>query len=447
MIESLSLIAPGTKPPTRGHTLVLLDGQWYAEKLFEKSAQQVVAHDGVETIEREGRRGFMLCQPAQNDLSRIESCEARLLLFVTTDTDVKTLAPVASRCSDVLFLVHSTVDNSGYEALNVEGFDWKPYHSREIKAYEADLALVTNDWGHERRGFLHACRAQGLPSICLQEATNVDFDGPPYRMRWADIALIQGPHALRYLQREVSFLAGNPRFDQFEPAPMPPTPMVLINCNFIFGLSYLDRARDWLEQCVRAATNNGFRYAITVHPRDETDLTGFDHVMPSGAYRVRDQLEQCTVLVSRDSSLPYEALLLNRHAIYYDPFGEKELTLREDDTGLIEKCFSYEELTTCLGSVSQKPAPADTPDVLHDAQQYLFTSCTNDSYTRVIRALHTIAGAPDLYKTSDAHKASLLSIKFDVILHVWLRPRIRTFSGLRSIWRAGKALKLKIFGR
>ena len=131
------------------------------------------------------------------------------------------------------------------------------------------------------------------------------------------------------------------------------------------------------------------------------------------------------IIASRDSSLPYEALLLNRHAIYFDPFDEKELTLREDDTGLIEKCFSYEELTACLKSSKKKPAPADKPEVLHHAQQYLFTSCTNESYTRVVRALHTIASDPDLYATTDARTVSLLSIKLNAFLHVWLRPRIR----------------------
>ncbi len=430
----------------RGRSLVLVDDQWYAEELFEKAAAQVEAGPGVERVDRDGKGGFILAQPYRDEVAAVQACDARVLLFVSTDTDVKTLMSVAQKCPSATFIVHSTTDQSAVNALTDGGVPFELYRDFKLGRGKADLALLTNDWGFERRTFLAGCRRHGIPTVCLQEAANVDFSGAPHRMRWADTVLAQGPHALRYLKRDVSFLTGNPRFDDFLPLPLPDRPLVLINCNFIFGFAFLELARRWTEEVVHAAESLGLPYRITVHPRDETDLRGIEHVQPSGAYKVRDQLAQCSVLVSRDSSLPYEALRLNRPAVYYDPFGEKELCLREDDTGFIEKCVTPDELRTCLEEVIQKPPPQQAREQFDWANQYLCTSGDGHCDLRVIRALHTIASNPGLYTGSDALKQASAIIVVNHFLHVTLRPRLRRIAWLRALWRAAKRLKMKLAG-
>ncbi|MCH8204922.1 MAG: hypothetical protein IID09_07135 [Candidatus Hydrogenedentes bacterium] len=446
MTNLLTLLASGRPLPERGRSVVLVDGQWYAEDLFKKAAGHVVAGAGVDVVEQEGRTGFMLSQEDRNALARVDSCDARVLFFVSTDTEVKTLMPIAQKCSEPTFIVHSTTDRSALEALDAAAVPFEIYRSFKLSSSGAQLAVLIYDAGFERRAFLGACRRNGICTVCLQEAANVDFNGAPYRMRWADIALVQGPHALQYLDRDVYFLTGNPRFDAFQPLPPPGKPLVLINCNFIFGLSFLEWARPWTEQVIRACEALGLPYRITVHPRDETDLSGLENVQPSGAYKVREQLAQCSVLVSRDSSLPYEALRLNRRVVYYDPFGEKEHCLREDDTGFIDTCTDADELAACIEAALQKPPPLDMRAQFDRANQYLFTSADGACDLRVIRALHAIVNHPDLYTGADARKQAASIIVINRFLHVTLRPKIRRIAWLRRIWRALKWLKMKLFG-
>lgn len=426
-----------------GPSLVLTDAQWYPEIHFQKAARRVDAGEGVSRSKRDGATGFNLDADVAQQLDDLSKCDAAVAFFVGTDTDVKTVAPIARRCAKAVFLLSPAADPSARTALETEGFKpTAPGHALD----SADLALVTNDWTPERRAFIRDCRGRGVPTVCLQEATNVDFDGPPHRMQWADVPFAQGPHALQYLDRGLYFLTGNPRFDSLRPVPFPEKPLVLINCNFIFGLSPVEGGRAWLDQVLEAVTALDLPYRITVHPRDDSDLAGLDHVMASGAYKVGDQLGECTILVSRDSSLPYEALMLNRHAIYFDPFHEKERCLREDDTGFIKKCSSSGELRAALEKCLTAPPPAERSEI-RQACQFLFTGRDGQADLRVARALHAIAANPKLYRTDDARAASALSIATDALLHARLRPALRRIKPLRSIWRVAKGIKLRVLGR
>lgn len=446
MTPLLTLIAPGHPLSERGRNVVILDDQWYAEDLFKKIGGGTEAGPGVEVVERGGQRGFMLSQSQRDALAAVTSCTATILFFVSTDTDVKTLMPVVQKCTEPRFIVHSTTDKSAVDALNDAGISFDTYRDFKQGQERADLGVLTNDSGFDRRAFIAGCRRKGIRTVCLQEAVNVDFEGPHKRLRWADIALLQGPHALQYLKRDVCFLTGNPRFDDYKALPFPAKPLVLINCNFIFGFSYLERAREWLDHVIRAAEALDLPYRITVHPRDETDLRGLDHVQPSGPYRVHDQLAQCSVLVSRDSSLLYEALLLDRHSVYYDPFGEKERCLREDDTGLIKKCTAPEDLRTCLERASQEAPPQQNAERFERAERFLFTGRDGKCDLRVVRALDSIVRHPDVYAASDALEQSAVVVWLNHFLHVTLRPRIRRLSWLRALWRVGKRINMKRTG-
>jgi len=278
-----------------------------------------------------------------------------------------------------------------------------------------------------------------VPTLSLQEAVNVDFDGSPQRMRWADSVCLSGPQALRYLAREVSFLTGNPRFDGYTPMPPPTNTLVLINCNFILGIGG-ERGPAWMDQVVGAVRGLGLDYRITKHPRDDTDLSNYSNVTPSGAYKVRDQLAVCSVLVSRDSSLPYEALLTGRPVIYFDPFHEKERTLREDDSGLIQKCDTIEGLCDALHAAIRLSALSAHGEATDDPYTFLFTEPGVGATERVVTALHALTRWPDCYRTADA----LEELGTRAALRDWaelrLRPRLRRIGPLRQLWRAARRM-------
>jgi hypothetical protein len=213
----------------------------------------------------------------------------------------------------------------------------------------------------------------------------------------------------------------------------------LINCNFILGLGG-ERGPGWIKQVLGVVDDVGVAYRVTKHPRDDTDLTGVENVLPSGAYKIGDQLAACSVLISRDSSLPYEAILMGRPVIYFDPFHEKERTLREDDSSLIRKCNTPEELRTALEETIREPETLRAAAPGYDPLTYLFTQPGQGSTDRVLRALHTLANHRKVYRTSDARVETGVSTAVRDWIELRARPRLRRFGPLRSLWRAARRI-------
>jgi hypothetical protein len=346
---------------------------------------------------------------------------------------VKTIAPIARVCREAHILVHPALDDSAATSLDQEGLAYTTYRPGGAPPH-ADVALLNADWNPQHRDIVKRCRRAEIPTLVLQEAVNVDFDGPLRRMRWADAVAITGAQTVRYLARDVMFLTGNPRFDAPGPASAPDSDRVLINCNFMLGFGG-EWGGKWLDLAVEAVRESGRDYVITRHPRDDTDLSGVENVLDSGAYRVRDQLAACGVLVSRDSSLPYEALLSNRPVIYFDPFGEKERTLREDSTGLILKCATKDELVAALRTITTSPPPHAMPDA-EIAFASLFTSVDGASHRRVLAALNAMASNPEAYRTRDACCETGPASAIRDTIDLRIRPRLRRIPFLRVAWRA-----------
>jgi len=431
MARTLTLLAPGDSATVPGSKLIVLD-----ESPIDLTALRCL-FDSVAYTPRFAANGDDDAVRCFDALSETMPGRPRILFLPSSDTHVKTFAPLIRQCRDPLVMVRRHVQHSEREALEREGIAYEVHRVGSPMFRDADVVLMGIDWGMEERVFIHHCRRHGLPVACLQESTNVDFDGPPHRMQWADYALIQGTHALRYLERQWNFLTGNPRFDSYSPVPAPPVPRILINCNFTFGLG-VDWGRDWVDQVVDAASALGLSYAITVHPRDETDLSGLENVLPSSAYKVGDQLAASTILVSRDSSLPYEALLMNRHAVYYNPFHEKERCLQEDESGLIHKCDTPTDLREVLGKLRALPLPLESPAQTTAAYRQLFTATDEQHHRRVLDALTVIAANHAEWASDDYRADPYWKARWRMTLQQVVRPRLRRIPVARELWRWGK---------
>lgn len=436
MIDRLRLLAPGDAHHPGQPAVVLLDDRNYEAELFASIAREVDSGPGVECVPSDTGPAFRVRHPEA--LATDRQIDAHVLFFAATDTDVRTLAPVARRCRGATFLVHHDQDESAARALEAEGFDFEPNRPGNCLAH-ADAALLASDWSVPRREFIRRCRAMHIPTLCLQEAVNVDFDGPPFRMRWADAVCVSGPHALQYLHRDLSFLTGNPRFDGYAEAPPPARPRVLINCNFILGLGG-ERGPAWMKVVLEVVNELNLDYRISKHPRDDTDLAGIDNVLPSGAYKVADQLAACSVLISRDSSLPYEAMLMGRRVVYFDPFHEKERTLREDESGWVRKTDSKESLRDALREALDASHPPQYASPPYDPYEFIFTQRGAGSTQRVVLALQTLRRFPEQHRTADARvdRGARAAIREHIELR--LRPRLRRIGPLRRAWRAARRM-------
>ncbi len=438
MARTLTLSTPSDPVTAAGSNLIVLDDLPVPMAPLRRIFDSVTSGS---RFRPEGSNPFEVLR--STDAARSEfSHPPRILFLPSSDTHVKTFAPLIRLSRDPLVMVRRHVQHSEREALEQEGIPYEIHRADSPLFRQADVVLMGIDWGMEERVFIHHCRRHGLPVACLQESTNVDFDGPPHRMQWADYALIQGTHALGYLDRQWNFLTGNPRFDAYNPAPAPPAPRVLINCNFTFGLG-MDWGRDWVDQVVDAATELGLPYAITVHPRDETDLSGLENVLPSSAYKVGDQLAESTILVSRDSSLPYEAVLVNRHAIYYNPFHEKERCLQEDESGLIHNFDTPVDLREALRKFQTLSLPMDSAAQTEAAYRHLFTATDGQNHRRVLDALAIITANHAKWKPDDYRAEPYWKARWNMTLQQIIRPRLRRIPLARGLWRTGKALLKK----
>jgi hypothetical protein len=425
--KKITILGPGDPVPDDGLAILWVDDQLYSKSSFESLAQCVESGENVIANED----GFRLNQSAIDRLENSQNLEGHILFFATDDTHVNTFLRIAPQCRQYTFVVHKTLNLGGREALEKRGESWT-VHERSMGAFHtANIALVGNDNGKEERVFIHHCRQHNIPVMSLQEAINLDFDGPA--MRWADRTFIGGIHALQYHARSLTVLTGNPRYDDLRAQAIPQNPYVLINCNFTFGVAS-DWARDWLDQAIQAAEDAGLEYRVTVHPRDETDLKNVDHLMPSGAHVVHEQIAGAFVLVSRDSSLPYEALLTNRHVVYFNPFDETERCLNEDSTGLISKCDSRNTLASLLKTLRHQPLPIAESDASKQMFQYYYTGIDGRNYLRVVRALQTFLDH-DYQHRRDALSQSYFVAYGNMILQNVIRPKLRNIRVLRAAWR------------
>ena len=425
--STLTVIGPGDGIPDEGRAVMLVDDQCYPAERFTSVATTVETGASV-VLEGDGYR---LSESARTSLSRIHRVNGHALFFASDDTHVNTFLRIAPYCYRYTFVVHKTLDLGARAALDAKGIAYQ-VHGRILGAFaEADIAVMGNDNGKEERLFIHHCRRFSIPVVSLQEAVNLDFDGP--RMRWTDRTFVGGTHALQYHARILTVLTGNPRYDDIRPKPKALDPYVLINSNFTFGVAH-GWSRAWLDQVIAACDRAGMAYRVTVHPRDETDLSGVEHVMDSSAFVVHKQIAGAFVLVSRDSSLPYEALLLNRHVVYYNPFGEQERCLNEDDTGLIEKCVSVDALAEQLTALASRPSPLDEKAVSEGMFQHYFTGRDGKNYLRVLRAMQTFIDH-DYLGRSDASADSYFVAWTQVWLQNVIRPQLRSIGVLREVWK------------
>lgn len=434
--ELFTILGPGDALPETGQSAMLVDDQVYPAAEFDRLAPRVELGDCVERV----AEGYRLKADAVALLDKIKKVDGHVLFFATDDTHVNTMLRIAPHCRRYTFVVHATLDFGSRAALERNRQEYT-VHRRSMDAFRtADFALIGNDNGKEERLFIHHCRQFNIPMASLQEAVNMDFEGAPYRMQWAERTFVGGVHALRYHHRVFSVITGNPRYDDIRPKPLPENPYVLINCNFTYGIAE-GWSRAWLDQTIDAAKRAGVEYRITVHPRDETDLTGVKNILDSNAFVVHEQIAGCYVLVSRDSSVPYEALLMNRHVVYYNPFHETERCLNEDDTGLINKAEDVETLAGLLSELREKTLPLDDAGGLAETFQAYFTGIDGKNHLRVVRALHVMIDG-NYYGRPDARHDSYFVAWTHVMLQNVLRPKLRKITVLRTVW---KFFKYQVF--
>jgi hypothetical protein len=287
---------------------------------------------------------------ALNNDELLEVANGPVLFCPSNDTHTKLFEPIAKLLSDARFLLFDQrAGENARQMLESLGLKYEVGGAERLSDIRPSAIVVGNDWYRTVWELFEKAYRMKIPTVCLQEGC-LDF-ATKRRMQRCDYALIQGPIMLQYLPQKIYFLTGNPRFDQLKSSSPPKKQTVMVNCNFTYGVH--EEAREsWISDVVRACKELQVDFFISQHPRDRGEFPDYP-VRKSHAGVVHTHIADCSILVTRFSTLVYEAMLSGRQVIYYNPHGEKMRLFNEDTTGGIYKSHHYAALVESLHKAIQ----------------------------------------------------------------------------------------------
>lgn len=212
-----------------------------------------------------------------------------------------------------------------YHDLEVYGLPDPASVGRDVAAVVTmkDTGSMT-DWVTE-------VRARGVPVIGKVEGAQDfwDADTPEERRPYhnLDLVLCQGQFDADALYDQDTAIVGSSRLERLwwaPPVSPPARALALINLNFVYGVRSADRKR-WLDTAIEGCDMAEIPYVISVHPAEKAEFRS-DRMMKVSASRL---LPHATVLISRFSTLPFEAMARGIPFIYANPHGETVRTFSE----------------------------------------------------------------------------------------------------------------------
>ncbi len=277
-------------------------------------------------------------------------------MFVpSNDTHVNWMLPIYNKLDSAIFLVHPIEkENARYYLYKnrVKYYTFKPGIFNEIRP---EVLIFGNDWGPLEKQIITEAKKYNIKTVCIQEGPLFFEEISMNRMKNCDFALIQGPIMKKYLNRNNIIITGNPKYDFIKEEPLPDKPVVMINSNFTYGV-YEDVRDSWVNDAVLACVDCKIDYFISKHPRDRGNFPDYN-VIDSDAFKIKDQLKMCSILITRFSTLIYEALYMGREVIYYNPHGEPFKIFNEDDSGAIFKAKNRKELIEAINNIISGEKP------------------------------------------------------------------------------------------
>jgi len=223
-------------------------------------------------------------------------------------------------------------------------------------AGEISAVLVMKDTG-SLQPFVQACRELGITTMGKVEGAQDfwDSDTPEQRLpyRSLDLVLCQGQFDSDALADRETSVVGSTRLERLWWAPHATTaePLAVINLNFVYGVRTADR-KLWLETAIEGCDLAGLPYVISLHPAEKARVDS-PRATSISASRL---LPRATVLISRFSTMPFEAMARGVPFVYHNPHGETVPTFA-DAMGAFETTTSAAELGALLPTLN--PASAD----------------------------------------------------------------------------------------
>jgi hypothetical protein len=231
---------------------------------------------------------------------------------------------------------------SAYADLEVFALPEADEMSNDVSAI-----LVMKDTG-SLEPLVQRCRELGILTLGKVEGAQDfwDSDTPearrPYRS--LDLVLCQGTFDQDALSDRKSAIVGSTRLERLWWAPPAAAgqPFAVINLNFVYGVRTADR-KLWLETAIQGCDAAGVPYVISLHPAERARIDS-NRVTSISASRL---LPRASVLISRFSTMPLEAMARGVPFIYHNPHREAVKTFA-DPMGAYDVSTTAEELAAAI---------------------------------------------------------------------------------------------------
>ena len=201
----------------------------------------------------------------------------------------------------------------------------KDYDRFQLGSFDAFVAM--NDWGAPSRALYHLARVREVPSIAKVEGVQdfTDIDTGRIRLPYlaADHVLVQGANDIAALDRKNLHVVGNSNMElawRTGPTTDARNGQVVINSNFTYGV-LVDARDEFLSQAVAAILANDLEPVISQHPADLALPSEFAQYRTERS--MSEMLPTCEAIITRFSTVPFEAIAYGTPFVYFNPHHEK----------------------------------------------------------------------------------------------------------------------------
>ncbi len=265
-----------------------------------------------------------------------EAVSGKVLLMPAVSYHAEELLPLAAELAaagaEPAFLVSDHRWPTTRAALRGAGFP--VYRCLPPGAWvEAAAALLTmNDWAEIYRDVIVAANEAGVPTFGKVEGVQDFHDDDTGRARrpYRTVAHVlgQGENDREALAGADVAVVGSSRLERMWLAPPRPpgAELAVVNYNFTYGV-LAAAAERWLESAIAGCKAAGMPYVVSVHPASPPLPAG----VAAAAEPVGELLQRAAVLVSRFSTVPFEAMARGVPFVYHNPHGERVPTFKEPD--------------------------------------------------------------------------------------------------------------------
>jgi len=276
--------------------------------------------------------------------------------------------------SDYVFVdIEEHKKEGARETIARLGLPSVPYEEEMFANLPVGSAVVVMcDWSPWERAAVIRARQSGCATIGIVEGSQDWLDThiehlaarasfkPRYPYATVAERLLLGSFDARFVN---GIVCGCARFDPLveQRPPLPDGPVACVHSNFTYNL-YEDIRDRWVSSAVEAIESAGWDYFLIHHPRDRGDLSRYK-LYPNDD--LHEAISNCSVFITRFSSVNFDALLLGRRIVYYNPHGERQPTFLEP-MGAYPIIETARRLRNHLKRLQEDPGLGDVGSVKDD---------------------------------------------------------------------------------